>query len=125
MASRRPSILRLIFGNVWTLACFAALGSCAAVATQLILQTPPFDVDMLPRSRLLLTVPVLFGALAGLYGVFASIVLSVRGSRTQRLQAALRDAQSRAEQVESLRMRDRARIEELSVLREVATVVNQ
>jgi len=117
--------LRVLFGNVWALVCFIAVGSCASLAIQLIFRTLPFGDQMGTRARIMLTIPALFGALAGLYGIFASVLLSIRYVRMRRLNSNLRSAQQRARDLESLRFQQQARLEELSMLREVATIVNQ
>jgi len=125
MARRRLSVLRVVLGNVWALVCLIAAGTCGALAVQLVLQVPAPDMTLSARARMLLAVPALFGALAGLYGAFASVALALRSVVVRRLRSRLRAAQKQAEQMEALQARQRARLEELSTLREVATVVNQ
>jgi len=124
VATKRPPVWRLLLGNVWILICLVAAASCLALTVQLLLEAPPLDSRVL-SIRLALGVPALFGALAGLYGLVAASILSLRRSRMQQLTTQVRRLQRRVEQLDSQRLGQRARLEELSTLREVATVVNQ
>ncbi len=116
--------LRVVFGNVWFLVCLLAAGSCFALALQLLLRIPPLDGPAL-TNRVVFGVPALFGGLAALYGMVITAVGSVRTDRRERLRARLRAARRRLGELESIRRSQRSRIEELSTLREVATVINQ
>ncbi len=124
MAGRRPSLLRLLFGNVWAYICLLAAGSCLALSAQLLLRRPPFDTEML-SVRLALGVPALFGALAGLYGLIATSILALRKRRLEQFRRQSRLLQRRADDLERKRQDQQQRLDELSTLREVATVVNQ
>ena len=124
MAKKRPPLWRLALDNVWTIICLVAAGSCLALTVQLMLQSPPLDTPIL-SIRLALGVPALFGALAGIYGLVAGGLLARRRAVERRQGTQLRRLQRRVEQLDSLRRGQRARLEELSALREVATVVNQ
>ncbi len=124
MAKKRPSIWRLALDHIWTIICLVAAGSCLALTVQLLLQTPPLDTPIL-SIRVTLGVPALFGALAGIYGLVAGGLLARRRAVERRQGLQLRRLQRRVEQLDSLRRGQRARLEELSTLREVATVVNQ
>jgi diguanylate cyclase (GGDEF)-like protein len=124
MADKEPSLPRALLTNVWMLVCVAATASCLVLAIQLLLCTPPLDTPIL-SIRVALAVPATFGALAGLYGIVTTILLAQRASRFSRMERRLRVLRRRTEQLEAQRLSQRARLEELSTLREVATVVNQ
>jgi len=124
VAKKRPALWRLALDNIWIVICLVAAGSCLALTVQLLLQTPPLDTPS-PNIRLALGVPALFGTLAGLYGLVAGSVLALRRAKERRQANQLRRLQRRVDQLDSLRRGQRARLEELSALREVATVVNQ
>ncbi len=124
MARRRSSVFGSLFGNIWMLVCIVATASCLVFAVQLLLRVPPLDAHVL-RIRLALAVPAIFGAVAGLYGIVATVLLSVRNARLRRQHVRLRALRRRVDELESLHLSQRARLDELATLREVATVVNQ
>ncbi len=123
MDLRDPRALRAVFGNVWFFVCLIAAGSCLALAAQLLFHLPPLDSDL--TNRVVFGIPALFGALAALYGMFTSAISGTQDATNRRLRARLRETHKRLRQLESLRLSQRSRIEELSTLREVATVINQ
>ena len=124
MTKKRPAAWRLPLDNIWGIMCVLAAGSCLALTAELLFQVPPFDTPRL-GVRLALSVPALFGALAGIYALVATALLSRRKARVKQLADQVARLQRRVEQLDSLRLGQRARLEELSALREVATVVNQ
>jgi diguanylate cyclase (GGDEF)-like protein len=124
VAKKRSPIWRLALDNIWIIICLVGAGSCLALTVQLLLQAPPLDSPLL-SIRLALGVPALFGTLAGVYGLVAGSLLALRKSRDRRTAEQLRRLQRRIEQLDALRRGQRTRLEELSALREVATVVNQ
>ena len=124
VTKKRPAIWRLPLDNIWTIFCALAAGSCLVFAAELLLRVPPLDTSRL-GVRLALGVPALFGALAGIYGLVAAALLRRRKARIKQFADQVARLQRRIEQLDSLRMGQRARLEELSALREVATVVNQ
>ncbi len=117
-------VLRGVIGNVWFFVCLIAAGSCFALAVQLLFRIPPLDEAALPH-RALLGVPVLFGGLAGLYGMITAAAAGLKDIRLARHRHELKLAQRTIQELESLRIEQRGRIEELSTLRELATMVNQ
>jgi len=119
-----PRTLRAVFGNVWFFVCLIAAGSCFALAAQLLFRIPPLDSPEL-TNRVVFGVPALFGGLAALYGMLTAAGGGAQNATTGRLKARLRNAQQRLRELENLRLTQRGRIEELSTLREVATVINQ
>ncbi|MFO8006928.1 MAG: GGDEF domain-containing protein [Candidatus Brocadiia bacterium] len=120
----RRSALRTVLGNIWFFICLVGAGSCFALAGQLLLHIPPLDAPGMAR-RVAFGVPALFGGLAALYGLVVSVSASLREQRETRLRRRLRASQRRLRELESVHLSQRARIDELSVLREVATVINQ
>jgi diguanylate cyclase (GGDEF)-like protein len=124
MARRKAPVLRSLLTNVWLLVCVVAAASCLVLAIQLLLRAPPLDSGVL-TVRLALGVPAAFGALAGLYGAVATVLLTFKSARLYRLRGTVEDLQRRAAELESLQLKQRARLDELSTLREVATIVNQ
>ena len=124
MAPRKLSVLKSLLTNVWLVVCVLASGSCLVLALQLLLRAPPLDTSVL-KIRLALGVPASFGALAGLYGAVVTVVLAFKNARLRRLRGSVRELQRRADELESLHLAQRARLDELSTLREVATIVNQ
>ena len=124
MASKIRRILRGMAGNVWFFVCLIAAGFCAALSVQLLFRLPPLDDAALPH-RIILGIPVLFGALAGLYGMISAALSGLKDVRLARHRHDLTLAHRRIQELESLRMEQRERIEQLSMLREVATAVNQ
>jgi diguanylate cyclase (GGDEF)-like protein len=124
MKRRTSRALRAVLGNVWFFVCLVGAGSCFALALQLLLRLPPLDTPTI-TNRVVFGVPALFGGLAALYGMVTVAVSSLREARRSNLHHRLRVAQRRLRELESLRRDQRARIEELTTLREVATVINQ
>ncbi len=125
MARKRRSILRLFFGNVWSLVCCVAAATCGVLAVRVVLQLSPFEDTADSTERMVIAAPLLFGSLAGLYGMFAAISLVLNRRAVSRYRRRLRSAHERTHHLEALRTKDRARLDELSMLREVATFVNQ
>jgi diguanylate cyclase (GGDEF)-like protein len=119
-----PRTLRAVFGNIWFFVCLIAAGSCFALAAQLLFRIPPLDSPTL-TNRVVFGIPALFGGLAALYGMLTTAVSGSRQATAERLRARLRNAHKRLRELEDLRLTQRGRIEELSTLREVATVINQ
>ncbi len=124
MEHREPSLFWSLAGNVWLMVCVVASVSCVILAIRLLPGAAP-GIPPGFRQRLALAVPALFGGLAGFYGVITTVVLAVRSRRLDRSHSALRRLEKRVGDLEALRLRQQARLEELSTLREVATVVNQ
>ncbi|MHC4788730.1 MAG: GGDEF domain-containing protein, partial [Planctomycetota bacterium] len=109
---------------VWLMVCVMATASCTVLAVQLLLRAPLLERPVL-SMRLALGVPATFGALAGLYGMAMTLLVTVRTAKLKRLQGRLKGLHLRADELETLQLRQRTRLEQLSALREVATVVNQ
>jgi len=124
MGRRKPGALRYALGNVWLGVCVLAALSCTALVVRLLARQPLTRLGQV-NTQLTLAVPALFGALAGIYGTVASIVLGLRTFRLRRAEARLQWLERHAEELETLRMSQRSRLEELSMLREVAAIVNQ
>jgi len=123
MARRGPSPLRAALLNIWMAVCVMAAASCAVLAIQLLLRAPPLDGKVL-SIRLVLGVPASFGCLAGLYGIVATVLLATGNARARRLEARLSSLRRRTDDLGSRHLSQRARIDALSMLREVATIVN-
>jgi diguanylate cyclase (GGDEF)-like protein len=123
MGEKDPPVLRSLLTNVWLLVCIMAAASCLGLAVQLFSHRP-LDAGLL-GSRLALGVPATLGALAGLYGIVTTVILAFRNPRLRRLQANLETLRRRTEELESVQLTQRARLDQLSTLREVATMVNQ
>ncbi len=124
MDRQESSLFWSLARNVWLTVCVVAAVSCTVLAIRAL----PGAASGMPtgvRQRLAVAVPALFGILAGLYGAVATVVLAVRSRRLERSRAALQRLEKRAAELEALRLSQQARLEELSTLREVATVVNQ
>lgn len=123
MGEKDPPVLRSLLTNVWLLVCIMAAASCLGLAVQLFSHRP-LDAGLL-GSRLALGVPATLGALAGLYGIVMTVILAFRNPRLRRLQANLETLRRRTDELKSLQLTQRARLDQLSTLREVATIVNQ
>jgi len=123
MGEKDPPVLRSLLTNVWLLVCIMAAASCLGLAVQLFSHRP-LDAGLL-GSRLALGVPATLGALAGLYGIVTTVILAFRNPRLRRLRANLETLRRRTEELESVQLTQRARLDQLSTLREVATMVNQ
>lgn len=115
MQRREPSVFRSLVWNVWLLVCVAAAVSCVMLVVRLLSERGPLAV----------AVAALLGSLASLYGVVVTVLLTVRSIRLKRARSALEGLRKRVDELESLRLTHQASIEELSMLREVATVVSQ
>jgi len=124
MKRKRPGLLGAVSGNIWFFLCLIAAGSCFALAVQLLLRIRPFDSPALP-NRVFLGVPALFGGLAGLYGMIMAALAGRGRSLSAQLRARLQATQRASDELESIRLRQQARVEELSTLRELATVISQ
>jgi len=124
MAPHEQPTLRSLLTNVWLLVCVVAAGSCTVLLVQLFLERPPLDSQVL-SIRAALGVPAAFGALAGFYGIVTGVLLAFRTAKLHRLQGRLEALQRRTEELESLHLAQRARLDQLSTMREVATIVNQ
>ncbi|NLW50388.1 MAG: GGDEF domain-containing protein [Candidatus Brocadiaceae bacterium] len=115
--------MRAALTNIGVLICTIAAAGCGLLAARFLLDTPLFDHPML-SSRLVLAVPAGLGCVAGLYGIVATVLLATRHAKAERLEARLQALQTRAVELESRHRSQRARIDELSTLREAATIVN-
>lgn len=124
MANDEPPTLRSLLGNIWLIVCVLATASCLVLDIELLRRTPTFDARILSH-RLALGLPATFGVLAGLYGIVTSVILAYGSTRLKRLRSKLEALQRRTEELEALHLTQRDRLDELSTLREVATVVNQ
>jgi diguanylate cyclase (GGDEF)-like protein len=123
MGEKDPPVLRSLLTNVWLLVCIMAAASCLGLAVELFSHRP-LDAGLL-GSRLALGAPATLGALAGLYGIVTTVILAFRNPRLRRLRANLETLRRRTEELESVQLTQRARLDQLSTLREVATMVNQ
>lgn len=124
MGRRRASPFRYALVNIWMAVCVLATASCAVLVAQLFLRAPPLDTDVL-SIRVALAVPATLGCLAGLYGIVATALLAAGNAKAARLERRLDRLRRRAEDLESRHLDQRARIDELATLREVATIVNR
>jgi diguanylate cyclase (GGDEF)-like protein len=116
--------LRTLFTNVWFSVCLVGAALCLGLFAQLLLRLPPFE-SADTTGRLLLGLPAFFGGLAALHGLVAMAFSSARDARLAQLRRQVRRDQRRIAELEEARRLQRARIDELSVLREVATVISQ
>jgi diguanylate cyclase (GGDEF)-like protein len=123
MARKQPPTIVSLIINIWMVVCAVATAACLVLAIQLLLRLPPLE-DVTLKVRLALTVPAVFGGLAGLYGIVATIVMTLRANRIRRLQVRVAALRRRAHDLEAQQLSQRARIDRLATLREVATVVN-
>jgi diguanylate cyclase (GGDEF)-like protein len=103
--------------------CVVATAACLVLAGQLVLRLPPL-ASLTLNVRIALAVPAVFGALAGLYGIVATVIMTLRGNRIRRLQLRVGALRRRAHDLEAQQLSQRSRIDRLATLREVATVVN-
>ena len=118
------SPLRGLIVNVWVVVCVGAVASCAALVAQLLRSTGLVELGDV-RTRIALSSAAVFGALAGLYGIVAAIMLAVRGSRLRRSREEANILRERNRSLEARHAQQTARLDELVTLREMATIVNQ
>ena len=121
---RTSNLARSLAANIWLLICAAAAASGIIVVVRVMRGATPVVSDLV-SPRIGVSAAPLFGALAGLYGIVATVLLTVRTARLKSARSAVRRLQRRTDDMESQRSNQQTRVEELSTLREVATVVNQ
>ena len=111
-------------GNVWTAVCLGAVVSCSWLGIYIYEAAGALDVVRLP-VRLLVSFAAVFGALAGLRGVVLIVVEAARERHTRDSTEEAAVLRARNRMLETRSGRQSARLDELTALREIATVVNQ
>ena len=124
MGLRARMFARLLGNNLWAFVGAAAAGTCLALAVGLFRGAiVSLEGSFLPfRANAALS--AVLGALAGFYAVAAVLALRTKTREVGELRARLGLMQQQLAESESQNRRQRARIDELSTLREVASVVN-
>ncbi|MDP6438592.1 MAG: GGDEF domain-containing protein [Candidatus Brocadiia bacterium] len=124
MARKEPPIIGLLLGRLWLFVSTCGLAACVALGWHLysdpsLLRENPVGV------RISLMLCVLFGTPTCLYGIMSALRA---GERERRLRQAARELAGLRTQLtdqERSRLRQRARMDELATLREVAYIVNR
>jgi len=122
---RKESILiRLFQSKVWLVLGVGAAAASIAVAVQMGVNRA-FVSGQSPAQTVLLALCVALAAPVGLYAVVAASVLSRRLRRSRAGRDRLDGHQRQIAELKHTQIRQRARIDELATLREVAYVVNR
>jgi len=120
MARRKSVLWDILRSKLWLIICAGATAACLTLAIQLS-RDPAFIPLDSARAKLIMALCIIFGVPAGLYGIVATALLSGGASKLREL-STLR---LQLVELEQLRIAQRARIDELATLREIAYVVNR
>ncbi len=124
MARKGPVVVRFFESRLWLAVCVGAAAACLSLAVHL-LRNPRFIRLDNPGGVITLTLCAALGLPAALYGIIAAALLSRRSRRAYAEESELFGLRRQVRELEQVQIRQRARIDELATLRELAYVVNR